>query len=77
MEWSGIKPQNVKGGWGILEYLAQSKNNTTFVKSNRKFKFIDDLSILEIINLLSIGMASYNYISFFVEIISQTIISLE
>ena len=26
-----------------------------------KFKFIDDLSILEIINLLSIGLSSYNF----------------
>ena len=42
--------------WGILEYLAQSNNNTDYISPNRKFKFIDDLSILEIINLLSIGI---------------------
>ena len=26
-----------------------------------KFKFIDDLSMLEIINLVSVGIASYNF----------------
>ena len=31
-----------------------------FLKEDEKFKFIDDLSILEIINLLSIGLANYN-----------------
>ena len=43
--------------WGILEYLAQSNNNTEYVNPEKKFKFIDDLSILEMINLLSIGIA--------------------
>ena len=47
--------------WGILEYLSQSNNNTDYISPNRKFKFIDDLSILEIINLLSIGLSSYNF----------------
>ena len=28
--------------------------------SDEKYKFIDDLSTLEIINLISIGLASYN-----------------
>ena len=47
--------------WGILEYLSQSNSNTDFVEKSKKFKFIDDLSILEIINLLSIGIASFNF----------------
>ena len=47
--------------WGILEYLAQSNGNTDYVSNEKKFKFIDDLSILEMINILSIGIASYNY----------------
>ena len=47
--------------WGILEYLVQSNNNTEFVNTKEKFKFIDDLSILEMINLISIGIASYNF----------------
>ena len=47
--------------WGILEYLSQSNNNTDYIRSENKFKFIDDLSILEMVNLLSIGFASYNF----------------
>ena len=69
VKWHGAESnlKKLKGGgpqgglWGILEYLAQSNNNTTSVKPNRKFKFIDDLSILEIINLISIGLASHNF----------------
>ena len=47
--------------WGILEYLSQSNDNTKFIDPKKKFKFIDDLSILELINLLSIGLSSYNF----------------
>ena len=47
--------------WGILEYLSQSNDNTGFVNNDKKFKFIDDLSILEMINILSIGIASYDF----------------
>ena len=47
--------------WGILEYLSQSNGNTDYVRNDRKFKFIDDLSILEMINILSIGITSYNF----------------
>ena len=45
---------------GIEEYLSQSNNNTDFLDPEEKYKFIDDLSILEIVNLISIGLASYN-----------------
>ena len=38
--------------WGILEYLSRSNRNTDFVPNGKKFKLIDDLSILEIINIL-------------------------
>lgn len=47
--------------WGILEYLSISNDNTNFINNKEKFKFIDDLSILEKINLLCIGLSSYNY----------------
>ena len=47
--------------WGILEYLSQSNNNTDYISKAKQFKFIDDLSILEMVNLLSIGFASYNF----------------
>ena len=45
---------------GILEYLSQSNNNADFVSESERFKFIDDLTILEIVNLLSIGLSTYN-----------------
>ena len=45
---------------GLLEYLAQSNNNADCVDKNDRYIFIDDLSILEVINLLSIGISSYN-----------------
>ena len=69
VKWHGAESRlkELKGGgpqgglWGILEYLAQSNKNTPSVKPDQKFKFIDDLSILELINLLSIGLASYNF----------------
>ena len=48
------------GALGIEEYLSQSNDNTDFLEDDEKFKFIDDLSILEIINLLSIGLTNYN-----------------
>ena len=44
-----------------IEYLSQSNGNTDYVSNEKKFKFIDDLSILEMINILSIGIASYNF----------------
>ena len=46
---------------GILEYLSLSNDNTSYISPQDKFKFIDDLSILEKINLLYIGLSSYNF----------------
>ena len=68
VKWHGIfseiKTQNGGGPqgsfFGILEYLAQNNFNTDFVTDEEKYKFVDDLSILEIINLLTIGLCSYN-----------------
>ena len=69
VKWHGLEStvrKLIGGGpqgslWGILEYLSQSNDNTDFVDNKLKFKFIDDLSILEIINLMSIGIASYQF----------------
>ena len=44
-----------------MEYLAQSNDNTDFVEKSKMFKFLDDLSILEIVNIMSIGIASYDF----------------
>ena len=45
---------------GILEFLSQSDDNVSFLSDKDKYKFIDDLSILELINLLLCGLTSYN-----------------
>ena len=55
----GGRPQG--GTLGIEEYLSQSNGNTDFLDQDEKYKFIDDLSILEILNLISIAMSSYNF----------------
>ena len=56
---NGGGPQG--GTLGIEEYLSQSNDNTDFLKEDEKFKYIDDLSMLEIVNLISIGIASFNF----------------
>ena len=45
---------------GTLEYTSQSDGNTNFLTTKEKYKFIDDLSLLELLNLLMCGIASYN-----------------
>ena len=60
------KPRTLNGGgpqgatFGILEYLSQSNHNADFLNSSEKYKFIDDLTILEIINLITVGLSSFN-----------------
>ena len=64
-ETSSVYP--LKGGgpqgdlMGILEYLSQTNHNTDFIPSQDKFKFIDDLSFLEIIYLISQGLTIYDF----------------
>ena len=41
--------------------MSQSNSSADFLENDDKYKFVDDLSILEIINLVSIGIASYNF----------------
>ena len=45
--------------FGIWEYLAQSNNSADCVDSDRRFKFVDDLTVLEKINLLIVGLSSF------------------
>ena len=45
---------------GIIEYKSQSNNNTDNINKNLKYKYIDDLSILEVINLILAGISSYD-----------------
>ena len=37
-----------------------TKGNLDFLPDDEAYKFVDDTSMLEILNLLSIGLASYN-----------------
>ena len=66
--WHGCQstPRKINGGGpqgatlGILEYLSQSNGSADCVSEENRFKFIDDLTILEIVNLLTVGLSSYN-----------------
>ena len=70
VKWKGLlsKVRALPGGGpqggtlGIEEYLSQSNGNTDFLEDDEKYKFIDDLSILEILNLISMTLSNYNYV---------------
>ena len=55
---NGGGPQG--SSFGIWEYLSQSNDNADCIDEEKRFKFVDDLSFLEIIYLLSVGLSSYN-----------------
>ena len=67
VKWKGILSdiRKLKGGGpmgstlGLLEYIMQSNDNSEGLTAEEKFKFIDDLSILEVINILTVGISSY------------------
>ena len=46
---------------GLLEYDVNSDSNADHVPVDMKFKFVDDLSTLELINLILVGLSSYNF----------------
>ena len=68
VKWHGCQSvrRKVKGGgpqgatFGLLEYLSQSNNCADIVSGSDRFRFLDDLSILEIVNLLTVGLTSFN-----------------
>ena len=45
----------------LIEYDWQSNDNTDFLLLEDKYKSVDDLSVLELINLITVGLASYNF----------------
>ena len=57
-ELNGGGPQGAT--FGIWEYLAQSNRNADCVNPDYRFKFVDDLTVLEKINLLIVGLSSFN-----------------
>ena len=69
VKWNGrmSKPHPLPGGGaqggqlGQIEYLSQTNDNVDFLDYDAKFKFIDDLSVLEMINLVMSGISCYNF----------------
>ena len=68
VKWHGCRSTTRKLAGGgpqgatirLLEYLSQSNNSADCVNENERFKFVDDLSVLEIVNLLTVGITSFN-----------------
>ena len=68
VKWRGLTSteRKLNGGgpqgatFGIWEYLVQSNESADCVNPNYRFKFVDDLTVLEKVNLLLIGLASTN-----------------
>ena len=68
VKWHGKQSKSIptpgggpQGGYlGNTEYLAQSNESADCVEKDSRFKFVDDLTVLEKIHLLMIGLTSYN-----------------
>ena len=68
VKWNGqtSTERKLNGGgpqvatFGIWEYLAQSNESANCVSPDNRFKFVDDLTVLEKVNLLLVGLASIN-----------------
>ena len=68
VRWHGCEStsRTINGGGpqgatiGLLEYLSQSNNCADNVNQSDRFRFLDDLSVLEIVNLLTVGISSFN-----------------
>ena len=66
VKWHGklSKPRKLPGGGamgaslGNWEFLSQTNVNADCIPEDDRFKFVDDLSTLEVINLLTIGLSS-------------------
>ena len=46
--------------FGIWEYLSQSNDNADCISESDCLKFVDDLTFIEIIYLINVGLATYN-----------------
>ena len=68
VKWHGVTSTERKlndGGpqgatFGVWEYLAQSNENANCVDPDYRYKFVDDLTILEKVNILVTGLTSFN-----------------
>lgn len=69
VKWRGLcsTERDLPGGgpqgstFGNLQFKANSNENANHVSEDMRFKFVDDLSLLELLNLLLVGMCSYNF----------------
>lgn len=68
VKWRGEKSsqKNLPGGGaqvtilGPLEYFSQTNKSANSVPQHQRFKFVDDLSTIEVIQLVS-NVVSYNF----------------
>ena len=68
VKWHGVKSdlRELPGGspqgasLGLWSFLSQTNDNPEDSKNDEIYKFVDDKSVVEIINLFSIGLASHN-----------------
>ena len=66
VKWNGkmSESRHLPGGGamgstlGVWEYLSQSNASAFCVPEEDRFKFVDDLTIIEVINLINIGLSS-------------------
>ena len=67
VKWHGVisQPRKLPGGGamgaslGNWEFLSQTNDNADCIPVDDRFKFVDDLTTLEIINLINIGISSF------------------
>ena len=63
-EVSKVRPMPAGGSqgstFGVLGYLSQSNDNADCVPLEDRYKFMDDLSLLETALLTNVGLATYN-----------------
>ena len=45
---------------GVWSFLSQTNDNPENTEDDKIYKFVDDKSLLEVVNLLNIGIASHN-----------------
>ena len=68
VKWHGqlSEPRKLPGGGAIgpnlgnWEFLSQTNNSADCVPEEDRFKFVNDLTTLEIINMLTVGLSSFN-----------------
>ena len=69
VKWHGLtsSSRDLPGGgpqsctFGLLEYQSNSNNNADHVPPEMRFKFVDDLSVLDKLNLILQGLSSYYF----------------